>query len=108
MILEEYAENYYFFLSKLFLLNTNLVFAFERADSIVFYNRIFQIPKLGTKLKQDAIPLSYTPRKFITHPTNRYFYLIEGDHRTMGEDAVAQKLDSLVNHFGSYFAIFYV
>ena len=30
-----------------------------------FSCRIFQ---LGTKLKQDLIPLSYTPRKFITHP----------------------------------------
>jgi hypothetical protein len=58
--------------------------------------RIFQIPKLGTKLKQDSIPLSYTPRKFITHPTNRYFYLIEGDHRVLGEGAAVQKLDQLV------------
>ncbi|KAJ8076333.1 pre-mRNA-splicing factor rse1 [Marasmius tenuissimus] len=57
--------------------------------------RIFQIPKLGTKLKQDSIPLSYTPRKFITHPTNHYFYLIEGDHRVSGEDAVAKRLDEL-------------
>ncbi|KAF7971621.1 hypothetical protein HWV62_20728 [Athelia sp. TMB] len=57
--------------------------------------RIFQIPKLGTKLKQDAIPLSYTPRKFISHPSNPYFYLIEGDHRVMGEAAAAQKLDEL-------------
>jgi splicing factor 3B subunit 3 len=51
---------------------------------------------LGTKLKQDSIPLSYTPRKFISHPTNRYFYLIEGDHRVMGQGAVTQKLDELV------------
>ena len=58
--------------------------------------RIFQIPKLGTKLKQDSIPLSYTPRKFITHPTNRYFYLIEGDHRVLGEGAAVKKLDQLV------------
>lgn len=57
---------------------------------------IFQIPKLGTKLKQDAIPLSYTPRKFISHPTNPYFYLIEGDHRVMGEAAAAAKLDEIV------------
>ncbi|KAI0084854.1 CPSF A subunit region-domain-containing protein [Irpex rosettiformis] len=54
--------------------------------------RIFQIPKLGTKLKQDSIPLSYTPRKMITHPANGYLYLIEGDHRVMGEDAVQAKL----------------
>ncbi|EGN99756.1 hypothetical protein SERLA73DRAFT_88390 [Serpula lacrymans var. lacrymans S7.3] len=57
--------------------------------------RIFQIPKLGTKLKQDTIPLSYTPRKFISHPTNRYFYLIEGDHRVLGEDAAAKRLDEM-------------
>ncbi|EPT04569.1 hypothetical protein FOMPIDRAFT_95487 [Fomitopsis schrenkii] len=52
--------------------------------------RIFQIPKLGTKLKQDAIPLSYTPRKFIPHPTNGLFYLIEGDHRVRSDAAVAR------------------
>lgn len=58
--------------------------------------RIFQIPKLGTKLKQDSIPLSYTPRKMITHPANGYFYIIESDHRVMGEDAAKQKLAQLV------------
>ncbi|OCH91653.1 hypothetical protein OBBRIDRAFT_792005 [Obba rivulosa] len=57
--------------------------------------RIFQIPKLGTKLKQDAIPLSYTPRKFIPHPTNGLLYMIEGDHRVMGEEAAARKLEEL-------------
>ncbi|KAF5357416.1 hypothetical protein D9758_005852 [Tetrapyrgos nigripes] len=59
--------------------------------------KIFQIPKLGTKLKQDSIPLSYTPRKFITHPSNHYFYLIEGDHRVIGDDAAAKKLGELRN-----------
>ncbi|PBK73578.1 hypothetical protein ARMSODRAFT_952665 [Armillaria solidipes] len=57
--------------------------------------RIFQIPKLGTRLKADSIPLSYTPRKFITHPHNEYFYIIEADHRTLGDDAVAKKLAEL-------------
>ncbi|KAF9237558.1 CPSF A subunit region-domain-containing protein [Melanogaster broomeanus] len=57
--------------------------------------RIFQVPKLGMKLKQDAIPLSYTPRKFISHPTNRYLYLIEGDHRVMGEEAINKRLHEL-------------
>ncbi|KAF8134537.1 CPSF A subunit region-domain-containing protein [Boletus edulis] len=57
--------------------------------------RIFQIPKLGMKLKQDSIPLSYTPRKFVSHPTNRYFYLIEGDHRVMGEEAINKRLQQL-------------
>ncbi|KAF6749635.1 pre-mRNA-splicing factor RSE1 [Ephemerocybe angulata] len=57
--------------------------------------RIFVIPKLGTKLKEDVIPLSYTPRKFVTHPENNYFYLIEGDHRTLGQDAAQNKLKEL-------------
>jgi hypothetical protein len=51
------------------------------------------------KLKQDSMPLSYTPRKFITHPGNNYFYMIEGDHRVLSEDATAKKLQSLVRHF---------
>ncbi|KAH9839239.1 CPSF A subunit region-domain-containing protein [Rhodofomes roseus] len=57
--------------------------------------RIFQIPKLGTKLKQDAIPLSYTPRKFIPHPTNGLFYLIEGDHRVRSDAASAKAMQEL-------------
>jgi|SRR6267154_598407 len=57
---------------------------------------IFQIPKLGTKLKQDALQLTYTPRKFTTHPGNSYFYLIESDHRVLGEVAAATKLQELV------------
>jgi len=54
------------------------------------------------KLKQDSIPLSYTPRKFITHPTNNYFYMIEGDHRVMGEGAAQKKLQELVSIISSF------
>ncbi|TFY79904.1 hypothetical protein EWM64_g4112 [Hericium alpestre] len=57
--------------------------------------RIFQIPKLGTKLKQDAMPLTYTPRKFISHPSNGYFYMIEADHRVMSESAAQKRLQEL-------------
>ncbi|KAI0786785.1 CPSF A subunit region-domain-containing protein [Abortiporus biennis] len=57
--------------------------------------RIFQIPKLGTKLKQDAIPLEYTPRKFVSHPTSGLFYIIEGDHRVMGDAAVREHVENL-------------
>jgi hypothetical protein len=49
------------------------------------------------KLKQDVIPLSYTPRKFISHPTNRYLYLIEGDNRVMGEEAINKRLQEFVS-----------
>lgn len=60
-------------------------------------SRIFQMPKLGTKLKQDSIPLSYTPRKFASHPSNSYFYIIEADHRVTGPDATAKKVAELVS-----------
>ena len=32
----------------------------------------------------------------ITHPGNNYFYVIESDHRVLGEDAAATKLAELV------------
>ncbi|KAG2113360.1 CPSF A subunit region-domain-containing protein [Suillus cothurnatus] len=57
--------------------------------------RIFQIPKLGMKLKQDSIPLSLTPRRFISHPKNRHFYLIEGDHRVLGDEAANKRLQAM-------------
>ena len=50
------------------------------------------------KLKQDSIALSYTPRKFITHPSNPYFYLIEGDHRTVSAEASEKRLAELVSY----------
>lgn len=56
------------------------------------------------KLKQDSIPLSFTPRKFIRHPKERYFYLIEGDHRVLGEEAVNKRLQEMVS-FICYAAI---
>lgn len=64
-----------------------------------FQCRIFQIPKLGTNLKQDALQLAYTPRKFTTHPGNSFFYLIESDHRVLGEVAATTKLQELVNQY---------
>jgi splicing factor 3B subunit 3 len=65
-------------------------------SDVLLSGRIFQVPKLGTKLKQDSMPLSFTPRKFITHPGNHYFYMIEGDHRVLGEVAADAKLQELV------------
>jgi len=58
--------------------------------------RIFQIPKLGTKLKQDQVPLTYTPRKFVTHPQSHLMYLVESDHRTYGESAMRDELQKQV------------
>ena len=33
----------------------------------------------------------------ISHPSNGYFYIIEGDHRVMGEEAKQKKLEELVD-----------
>ncbi|EJU02199.1 hypothetical protein DACRYDRAFT_21931 [Dacryopinax primogenitus] len=57
--------------------------------------RIFQVPNLGQKLKQDVIPLSYTPRKMLQHPTERLFYVIESDHRVLSPEAADKKLQKL-------------
>ncbi|KZV60134.1 hypothetical protein PENSPDRAFT_760172 [Peniophora sp. CONT] len=57
--------------------------------------RIFQIPKLGTKLKQDTLQLSYTPRKFLQHPAAPLFYIVESDHRVLGSTALSHLLPSL-------------
>ena len=59
--------------------------------------RIFQVTRLGTKLKQDALPLSYTPRKLLQHPLTRLFYVIESDHRVMGDEALRQKVQEMVS-----------
>lgn len=50
--------------------------------------RIFTIPRLGTKLKQDSTPLEYTPRKFVSSPYPALFYSIEADHRTYSDAAI--------------------
>lgn len=57
--------------------------------------RIFQVPKLGSKLKQEILPLSYTPRKFVSHPQNSYFYLIESDHRAMSETMIEERVKAI-------------
>ncbi|EPQ29179.1 uncharacterized protein PFL1_03466 [Pseudozyma flocculosa PF-1] len=50
--------------------------------------RIFTIPTLGTKLKQDSTPLSYTPRKVAAHPDrSNLLYIAEAEHRTLSPSA---------------------
>ncbi|KAM0753797.1 Pre-mRNA-splicing factor RSE1 [Meredithblackwellia eburnea MCA 4105] len=53
--------------------------------------RIFTFPKLGSKVQQTSIPLSYTPRKMIVNPEHKLIYTVESDHRTLGASA-QQKL----------------
>ncbi len=46
--------------------------------------RIFTIPSLASKLKQDSVALSYTPRKIANHPDEQgLFYVVEAEHRTL-------------------------
>lgn len=56
------------------------------------YLRIFSISKLGSKLIQKSVPLSYTPRKLIQHPTQPYFYTIEADNNTLSPELCLQLL----------------
>jgi len=45
--------------------------------------RIFTIDDLGKNLLQENIPLPYTPRKFIKHPDQPLFYVIEADNNVL-------------------------
>ena len=44
--------------------------------------RIFSIDQLNNNLKQEIMPLSYTPRRLIQHPHRPLFYVLETDHNT--------------------------
>jgi splicing factor 3B subunit 3 len=57
---------------------------------------IFTFPKLGSKVQQSSIPLSYTPRKMLTTPHNKLLYVIETDHRTFSPQAQEKRLGDLV------------
>ena len=58
--------------------------------------RIFTFPKLGAKVSQSSIPLSYTPRKMINSPYNKLLYVIESDHRTLSPSAEKKMVDDQV------------
>lgn len=58
--------------------------------------RIFTLPKIDVKVQQTAIPLSYTPRKIATHPSNAYLYVAEADHRVLSPSAQLARLSKLV------------
>jgi splicing factor 3B subunit 3 len=45
--------------------------------------RIFSIDKLTDNLLQESIPLTYTPRRFVRHPDQPYFYTIESDNNIL-------------------------
>jgi splicing factor 3B subunit 3 len=57
------------------------------------------VPKLGLKLKQDVIPLSYTPRRFASHPSHPISYVIETDHRAYGQATIDRVTGEKVRSF---------
>lgn len=54
-------------------------------------HRIFQIEKLTENLRQESIPLRYTPRCFVRHPEHPYFYTAESENNILAP-ATKQKL----------------
>ncbi|WAQ87379.1 hypothetical protein PtA15_8A283 [Puccinia triticina] len=48
--------------------------------------RIFTIPRLGVKVKQDPMPLAYTPRKILLDPATKHDITVESEHHTMAPD----------------------
>ena len=59
--------------------------------------RIITIDRLSENLKQDKIPLSYTPRKLIQHPFKPIFYTLESDQQTTSDIAKANIQSTLQN-----------
>jgi splicing factor 3B subunit 3 len=53
--------------------------------------RILGLEKLGAVFNQVAMPLQYTPRKFVIHPTNKSLVIIETDHNALTEKTKVQR-----------------
>ncbi|KEI42808.1 uncharacterized protein L969DRAFT_92232 [Mixia osmundae IAM 14324] len=58
--------------------------------------RIFTLPKIGTKVKMDSIPLSLTPRRTAFHPAGTLLYMIQSDHRTLSPITQEEKAKDLM------------
>ncbi|KAF8312848.1 hypothetical protein DL93DRAFT_2081807 [Clavulina sp. PMI_390] len=65
-------------------------------DGIITINnnvlRIITTADLGQKLEQRSLPLTYTPRQLLAHPSEKLFYVVESEHRVLGKDAAEAKL----------------
>ncbi|KAJ7640485.1 CPSF A subunit region-domain-containing protein [Mycena polygramma] len=54
--------------------------------------RIFRLSKTEESLSQRSIPLSHTPRQIASHPQNGLIYVVESDHRVMGDQFENEQL----------------
>lgn len=74
---------------QLFLLISNTLLASaiicftQRPKTDRLPNRIFTIEKLANNLLQEQIPLAYTPRRFVRHPEQPLFYVIESENNVL-------------------------
>ncbi|KAG5519797.1 hypothetical protein PMAC_000070 [Pneumocystis sp. 'macacae'] len=59
--------------------------------------RIFMIERLDNILKQDSISLMYTPRRFIKHPDEHIFYVIESDHNVLPLNERQKQIEGMQN-----------
>lgn len=57
--------------------------------------RIFTFPRLGQKVQQTVIDLSYTPRQLLTSPHSRLLYTVEADHRTFSPSAIQKTMSDM-------------
>ncbi|KAF4946522.1 hypothetical protein FGADI_11160 [Fusarium gaditjirri] len=54
--------------------------------------RIFTIECLDNSFVRKSLPLKYTPRHFVKHPNEAFFYTVEADNNTLGPDLRTQLL----------------
>ncbi|RDW65780.1 DDB1/RSE1 family protein [Aspergillus mulundensis] len=55
--------------------------------------RIFSIEKLDNNMLQQSVPLAYTPRRFLKHPEQPLFYVIEADNNVLSPATRNQLLE---------------
>ncbi|KAF5543008.1 pre-mRNA-splicing factor rse-1 [Fusarium mexicanum] len=53
---------------------------------------IFSIESLSDNMVRKSLPLTYTPRHFVKHPHEPYFYTAEADNNTLGPELRKQLL----------------
>ncbi|KAF5593786.1 pre-mRNA-splicing factor rse1 [Fusarium subglutinans] len=53
---------------------------------------IFSIESLSDNMVRKSLPLTYTPRHFVKHPHEPYFYTAEADNNTLGPELRTQLL----------------
>lgn len=58
---------------------------------VLTWIRIFAVEKLDNNMLQESIPLAHTPRRFVQHPEQPLFYVIESDNNVLSS-ATRQRL----------------